>query len=682
MSARSTITPVGPDAVSFDEVAVERERGPLEAGLAAELDTAVWRYDPRAGRFTWANGAASRLGITTEQPTAAGSGTFTTGPLSLHFDDRAVFRELRRAVAADGRPRAADVRFVDAAGETRIFATSVQLREGEVIGVMLDVTERVAAERALRAERDRYDLVLRGIADGVTVQDPSGRLIYANDAAARACGFDSPEAFLAATPDQILAKFRILDEAGQPMTREKLVGRRALMGEEPPEQLIRWRNLETGQESWSLVKARPVRDEHGVVVAAVNIWYDMNTRKQDADNQRFLAEAGTILAGSLDYEETLANLARLLVPFLADWCAIHVLDGERLRQIAFAHALPSGPALDRLRTWYQGAPARGGRGVPHVLETGRAEIVDDLVEASRKNAPSPEHLAALEELGLHSALHLPLGRQGNIVGVLSLATARPRAISPGDRTLAQDLAARAALYVENAHLYRQARQAVRARDELIAVVSHDLKNPLVAILVQSGLLAKTLAYEAGRRYVDSIQRSAERMRQLILDLLDVQTIEAGQLRMTWRQVQVLELIDEAVELMQPLAAEKEIRLTHDVAEGCPTILGDRERLAQVFSNLIGNAIKFTAAGGAVTVGVERKDSELELSVEDNGTGIPPEQLPHIFDRYWKIDQTDRMGSGLGLSIAKGIVEAHGGRLSVQSQPGQGSRFFFILPIPA
>jgi PAS domain S-box-containing protein len=538
----------------------------------------------------------------------------------------------------------------------------------------------VAAEQALRAERDRYDLVLRGIADGVTVQDASGRLIYCNDAAARACGFDSPEAFLAATPEQILAKFHILDEAGQPFTRERLPGRRALLGEEPPEELMRWRNLETGEESWSLVKARPVRDETGAVVAAVNIWYDVRTRKEDADANRFLAEAGTILAGSLDYEETLSNLAHLMVPILADWCAIHVLEGEQIRLIAFAHHLPGGPALERLRSWYQGVPPRGARGIPNVLATGRAEMVDDLIEASRKTAPSPEHVAALEELGLHSALHLPLGREGHIVGVLSLATARPRRLTPRDRVRAEDLAARAALYVENAHLYRQARQAARAREEMIAVVSHDLKNPLVAILVQSGLLAKTLENEGGRRYVDSIQRSAERMRQLILDVLDVQTIEAGQLRMTWRQVQIFDLISEAVELMQPLAAEKDILLTHDVAEGCPTVLGDRERMAQVFSNLIGNAIKFTSGGGAVTVRAAVHGSELELSVEDNGSGIPPEQLPHIFDRYWKVDQPDRMGNGLGLSIAKGIVEAHGGSLAVDSHPGRGSRFSFVLPI--
>jgi PAS domain S-box-containing protein len=661
---------------------VERERGTLDSGAAADLEAAVWRYDPHAHRFTWANGAAGRLGIVTDL--AAGSGIRTAEALTVHFDDRQVFRDLRRAVAADGRARTADVRFVDEAGEIHVYATSVQLREGEVIGVMLDVTERVATERALREERDRYGLILRGIADAVLLQDPSGRVIYANQAAARTCGFASPEECMAATPEQIFGKFIVLDEWGQPIPRDNLPGRRALMGEdEPPETLMRWRNRETGAESWSLVKARPVRDDQGNVVAAVNIWCDLAARKHEIDDQRFLAEAGEILAGSLDYEKTLASLARLLVPSLADWCAIHVLDGEQLTQIAHAHALPESPALERLKGWYHGAPARGARGIPRVLETGRPEITANLIEASRKTAPSPDHLAALEELRLRSALHLPLGREGHVVGVLSLASADPRAISERERRLVEQLAARAALHVENAHLYRQARQAVRARDELIAVVSHDLKNPLVAILVQAGLLAKTLENENGRRYVDSIQRSADRMRQLILDLLDVQTIEAGQLRMTWRQVQVFNVVEESVELMQPLAAEKEISLRHEVAADCPAVLGDRERLGQVFSNLIGNAIKFTPQGGAVTVRVQVTGSgaELELGVEDTGSGIPADQLPHIFERYWKIEQADRMGSGLGLAIAKGIVEAHGGLLVVDSTVGRGSRFSFRLPIP-
>jgi signal transduction histidine kinase len=185
--------------------------------------------------------------------------------------------------------------------------------------------------------------------------------------------------------------------------------------------------------------------------------------------------------------------------------------------------------------------------------------------------------------------------------------------------------------------------------------------------------------DPGHRYIESIQRSAERMRLMIHDLLDMATMEAGHLRVARRREPAARLVTESVDLMGPLAAEKGVALAREIDDACPEVWGDRERLGQVFSNLIGNAIKFTPAGGRVLVRAAADRDHVRFVVEDDGAGIAEEDLPHIFDRYWKMDRADRSGSGLGLSIARGLVELHGGRITVESTRGKGSRFSVYLP---
>jgi signal transduction histidine kinase len=270
---------------------------------------------------------------------------------------------------------------------------------------------------------------------------------------------------------------------------------------------------------------------------------------------------------------------------------------------------------------------------------------------------------------------------------MSFSTVEPRRMNAAERTLAEELGRRTALYVHNARLYEEARQAVRARDDLLAVVSHDLKNPLVAILVQASLVARCeeARSERVRRNIDSIQRSAERMRRFIHDTLDMVAIEAGRLKLAREQCEPTALIAEALDLIQPLAVEKSIRLHAAIPSFCPSVMCDRERVAQVFSNLVGNAVKFTPERGEILVQAVADDADptnVRFCVEDTGPGIPPPELPRLFEKYWRAgrgDAAEREGTGLGLSIVKGIVEAHGGRVWAESTVGTGSRFYFTLP---
>ena len=223
--------------------------------------------------------------------------------------------------------------------------------------------------------------------------------------------------------------------------------------------------------------------------------------------------------------------------------------------------------------------------------------------------------------------------------------------------------------------------ATQLRDQVLGVVAHDLRNPLSAILLQIWALRRHGA-EPERRSVkpaEVIERAARRMNRLIQDLLDVAVMESGQLTIERARLSARELIVEAVDMQRPLASSSSLELRVDVDRDLPDVWGDRDRLLQVFENLIGNAIKFTKAGGCITVGAASRDHEVVFRVADTGSGIAPENLPHVFDRFWQATRAGRHGAGLGLPITKGIVEAHGGRIWVESAAGSGSTFFFTIP---
>ena len=228
-------------------------------------------------------------------------------------------------------------------------------------------------------------------------------------------------------------------------------------------------------------------------------------------------------------------------------------------------------------------------------------------------------------------------------------------------------------------LYGEAREVIDAREEVLRIVAHDLRNPLSTVAMTTRLLLDVPSTEQQR--VDRltvIQRAGERMQRLINDLLSVSIIEAGRLTVDPQPTQVQAILDDAVEMLRPIAADKAIRLEIAAPPDVPDVLADSGRILQVLSNLVGNAIKFTPKGGTITVSVTAEDERVTFDVADTGPGIPPEQLANIFGRFWQANRADQRGIGLGLSIAKGIIEAHGERLRVASSVGVGSTFSFTL----
>jgi signal transduction histidine kinase len=274
---------------------------------------------------------------------------------------------------------------------------------------------------------------------------------------------------------------------------------------------------------------------------------------------------------------------------------------------------------------------------------------------------------------------VPIRRHGSDVGNVYLGK-RPGAapFTAEDQAAVELLVTHAAIAIENARLYDQLQAAVRAREDVLAVVSHDLRGPLGAILLRAQSVARERDPHRLVTHAEAIRRAADSMQQLIHGLLDEAKLEAGPLRLDIGPARIAELVAATVETFSPIASHRRVRLESSVPDMAP-IACDRDRVLQILANLVTNAVKFTPAGGAVSIKAERRDTELVVVVSDTGIGIDAESLPHIFERYFTTAR-GQGGTGLGLYIVKGLVEAHGGRIWVDTQVGKGTTFCFTLPI--
>jgi len=402
-------------------------------------------------------------------------------------------------------------------------------------------------------------------------------------------------------------------------------------------------------------------------------------KRARADSEReerraaFLATAGQELASSLDYEHAIATLAKLIVPNIAEICVIDLAEpGGTLRRTRVAHR-----DLEQERTLAE----RVGETIHEVPEA-LARVIKERETRIIGYASSLLTYVGVAPDEKRSLLAVPLVSRGQSLGVILAAGAAGRLFTMEDAALIGELARHGSLAIDNARLYLESQQAVQAREEVLAIVSHDLRNPLNAVKLAASLLQMTDRIDPDdREQLEIIDISAKRMQRLIEDLLDVTRLEGGnRLPIEPAPLDVESLFGETYELFKSQAATNSITLQHQAADGMPKVLADRHRVLQVLSNLIGNAMKFTPPGGMITYRAEQRDGSVLITVADNGPGIPKENLGDIFNPYWQAKRTARLGAGLGLPIAKGIVESHGGKIWVESEPGKGTKFVFTLPV--
>ncbi len=318
------------------------------------------------------------------------------------------------------------------------------------------------------------------------------------------------------------------------------------------------------------------------------------------------------------------------------------------------------------------------------LACARARALDVDVPLTRATSGDDADAALAGELrglGFAGGVVIPLSSPTRVQGALTVLSQRGP-LDPANVVLIGEIADRISLAIDRVDLYQKAVSAARARADLIATVSHDLRSPLHTILFSAALLEKgALAAAHEARHLERIRRTAEYMDHLLADLVDSAKIEEHRFLVDRAPCAVAPLVVDVVEMMLPLTASKSIRLETelDPAAASTIVWMDRARMAQVLTNLLGNAVKFTPEGGSIVVRAELREGAIVLAVRDTGTGIPREDLDHIFDRYWQARQTAQLGTGLGLFIARGIVTAHGGAIWVESEPGAGSSFFVSLP---
>jgi signal transduction histidine kinase len=401
---------------------------------------------------------------------------------------------------------------------------------------------------------------------------------------------------------------------------------------------------------------------------------------------RLLADVSRVLAGSFDYQTSLAGLARLCVPALADYCLVDLVDEDQnISRVGVAHVDTTKEGLLQAAASFVTETITPDHPELSAIRQGRSVLIPELTQALLDTViRDDEHRTIVRELAPSSFIASPLIAGGRVRGALILVmTASNRRFTAEDAALADEIAARAATSVENARLFHQAQQATRARDELLAVVAHDLRNPLNTITLASDALLEEISesvHPSERRQIAIVRRSADRMNRLIQDLLEINRLESGRFVMEIRPCSAEAIVRESLEMLRALATANEIELSSDVSADLPRVSADFARVQQVISNLVGNAIKFTPRGGHISIRASMRSDEVLIEVQDDGAGIPADHLPHIFGRFWQADRRDKRGIGLGLAIAKGIVEAHGGRIWVESREGVGSTFFFTLPV--
>ena len=407
--------------------------------------------------------------------------------------------------------------------------------------------------------------------------------------------------------------------------------------------------------------------------ATIEIALQRHTSERVRDEQRqlqlFLSEASARLAESLDYRAVASAIADLLVPRYADWCLIHLRETEdRIPPFTYVRPAPE-------HTLEPGDDARAIAEIEQLRETRVLAHLDTPDDAQQ--IVGSAYLDAMREIGASCVVCVPLVTRQEVLGSLCLACGRERQpYLAHDLAMIEDVAHRLAMALDNALLYRRAERAIRIRDDVLAIVSHDLRSPLATVMLR----AQSVVRHPDLAHIGlAILRAARRMNRLIGDLLDASAINAGMLTLDVREHDVNEILREAGEMFRSSAEQRGIELREEYSEDAPRVRCDRDRVLQVFSNLLSNAIKYTRQGGKIVLVAGRTDDHVRVAVRDTGIGIAPDQIPHLFDRFWQA-RGRHDGAGLGLYIARGIVVAHGSELAVESTVATGSTFSFTLPL--
>jgi PAS domain S-box-containing protein len=573
-----------------------------------------------------------------------------------------LLRLLRRVLERGEVVRELPLRQDLATGETRwLLATCFPVRKGAgapraIAAIVIDITDRKRIEDELRERELQFRTLADNIPQLAWMADADGALFWINQRWSEYTGTTLGEVVGSRWKRTVHPAH--VDRVVETLERSFALG-------EAWEDTFPMRGRD-GQFRWFLSRAQPIRDQR----ERVQRWFGTCT---DVSEQWLLDEATTHLSESIEPAVTFPKIARLAIPVLADLCVFDLVEGDALRRIAWAHV---DPELER--AWAQRVFAL----VPdlhdetHPVARAIAMGTPVFVPAI---GPVDHHLLAIGSLTSAIVVPMTLGerRLGALTFAYSETSSRHHTVA--QRHTAQELARRAAIAVDHARNYQEARRAIHTRERVLAVVSHDLRTPLGTIELAMAALRANVDDPGLVKHLDVVQRATRRMDRLIGDLLDMASLQAGRLAVRLVPVRMNELLDEAIEAQVRAAHDKGLALVRDSTLTDQVVRCDPQRMLQVLGNLIGNAIKFSRSGDRIVVCGRETPDYVTIEVSDTGPGIQPEDLRHVFDPYWSAADAAERGTGLGLYISRGIVEAHGGMIGVDSVPGRGSTFWIRLP---
>jgi PAS domain S-box-containing protein len=452
-----------------------------------------------------------------------------------------------------------------------------------------------------------------------------------------------------------------------------------------------WRVRKDGTRFWANVVVTALRNEQGQLTGFTKITRDLTERKRTEFAQRFLAETGTLLASSLDMQITLQNVAQLIVPKLADWCVVDLLEVDgSIFQAVVAHVDPAKEELVRKLRHRYPPDLKEQHPIWQVLSTGKPELAAEISDADlAAGAKTTEHLQMLRDLDIRSHMVVPLVARGHMLGVISFVLGQSRRpYTQVNLALSEELARRAALALDNALLYQEAQKAIQARDEFLSIASHELKTPLTTLLGHAQALQRRAARaqtmeERDQRALSIISDQALRLNKQIATLLDLSRIELGQFKFDRRPIDLSALVQRVVKDVEPTLERHNVQLT--VENDSLIILGDEGSLEQAFQNLFHNAVKYSPQGGEITVHISEQANQAQVTISDQGIGIPEAAQPFLFQRFYRASNVDAdyiSGLGIGLYLVQEIISRHGGSVKVLSTEGQGSAFTVCLPLVA
>jgi PAS domain S-box-containing protein len=680
--------------------------------LLAKLEAVIWEADAATLRVSFVSRRAAEL---LGYPQAQWFSEIDFLLRHIPISDREAVQACFRAVAQDGVDRRIEYRMVTAAGGTLWFRTEVHGSRDEngrvttLAAMMLDITERVRAERGLADREESFRMMFEANPHPMWVYDiETLRFLEVNDASIAQYGY-SREEFLAMT----LKDIRPADEVERLLSALSTYPEHRPMREYPTSFRHRRKDgtlidveitthaLEFAGRRARLSLARDVTERMRVEEAKTRLLAtEQEARAVAVEAQRrveFLYGAtGQVGALPLDFGERLRALPRVVVPELGDWAVAHIVrpDGS-IESVEAAHVDPT--RAETLRTLRRRTriDLDSTIGIALAVRTAQPVVYLDIenehLTPDHPDRPvgtrDPEQLALFRELGIRSYAAVPLVVRGYVMGALTVISATdPKRYLPADLALLMDLARRAALALDNARLYAEAQESIRAREEFLSVASHELRTPVTSLQLAVQSVIKLL--ETGQLLIappefigsvlEAANRQSRRLEKLVEDLLDVSRISAGRLELSRADVDLGDVVAEVVAQMRDEAAAAECELSIDLQSG---VQGkwDRLRLEQVATNLLSNAIKY-GAGHPVHVAVEGDGGHARLCVRDHGIGIAEDMHARIFERFERaVPARNYGGLGLGLYIARRIVEAHGGHIAVASESGQGATFTVLLP---